>query len=689
MHRASKENVDAIRHCGLFDESWYLEQYPDVRILEMDPVEHYLWLGARIGRNPSPDFDGEAYLRANDDVAELGENPLLHWVTHGEIEGRWTRTRPVDYTSWIIQNDMLTDADRLHIGRHIDALHYKPKFSILMPAYNTPGRYLRPAIDSVLAQLYRDWELCIVDDASSSGEVRDILEEYARQDTRIRVAFRETNGGISACTNTALSMASGDWVVLMDHDDLLSEHALYLVAEALNRHPDAAIVYSDEDHIDARGERSQPYFKPDWDYDLFLGQNLISHLGAYRADLARRVGFREGFDGSQDWDFALRVLDAEPGAKVHHIPFILYHWRQTDQAFSTKSLARACDAAERAVNDHFARTGQAAVAAPEGHSSYLRVRRELPAQRPLVSVVIPTRDRSELLRICIAGLVERTDYAPLEIIVVDNGSGEAEALSFLAELRARDDVRVVEDSGPFNFSRLVNRGVAASSGDVCVLLNNDIDVIHADWLDEMVSHTLRPEVGAVGAKLYYANDTIQHGGVMLGLLHVAGHVHRHAPRQSPGHFNRLNLTHNLSCVTAACLAIRREAFDEMGGFNEQDLAVSFNDVDFCIRLRQAGYRIIWTPHAELYHYESLSRGDPNKTPESAARNSSEVTYMRAQWGPVLDNDPFYNPNLSLDTESFDIATTTRVQKPWLELAGPASAIHAISVEEKRGVTSLV
>lgn len=680
MRRVSKENADAIRHSGMFDESWYLEEYQDVKILEMDPVEHYLWLGARIGRNPSRDFDGEEYLRANNDVAELGENPLLHWVTYGEIEGRSIPTRPADYTSWIIQNDMLTDEDRFHIGRHIDALNYKPKFSILMPAYNTPGTYLRQAIDSVLAQLYRDWELCIVDDASSSGQVRGILEDYARRDTRIRVAFRQSNGGISACTNTALSMASGAWVVLMDHDDLLSEHALYLVAEALNRHPDAAIVYSDEDHIDAKGQRSQPYFKPDWDYDLFLGQNVISHLGAYRADLARQVGFREGFDGSQDWDFALRVLEAEPGAKVHHIPFVLYHWRQTDEAFSTKSLGRACDAAERAVNEHFARTGQAALAAPEGHSSYLRVKRDLPERRPRVSIVIPTRDRSELLRICMAGLLERTDYGPLEIVVVDNGSSEAETLALFAGLRDRDNVRIVADSGPFNFSRLVNRGVAASSGEVCVLLNNDIDVINADWLDEMVSHALRPDVGTVGAKLYYANDTLQHGGVILGVGGVAGHSHKHFPRQSPGYFNRLVLTHSLSCVTGACLATRREVFDEMSGFNEQDLAVSFNDVDFCIRVRQAGYRIIWTPHAELYHYESLSRGDPNQTPESAARNNAEVTYMRAQWGPVLDNDPFYSPNLSLDTESFDIAAMTRVQKPWLELAGPESANHAAPLE---------
>lgn len=586
---------------------------------------------------------------------------------------RTARTRPrpgkkIDYAEWIARNDTLSDHDRVLIRNHIASFRVKPKFSILMPVYNTQTQYLREAIDSVVGQLYEDWELCVVDDASTSSETRRILEEYAYKDARIRPYFRQTNGGISACTNTALEMASGDWIVLMDHDDVLSEHALYLVAEAINSHPDAVIIYSDEDHIDARGRRCNPYFKPDWDYDLFLGQNLINHLGVYRADLARRVGgFREGFEGSQDWDFALRVLEAAPNAKVHHIPFILYHWRQTDKAFSKVSLARARDAAQRAVNEHFKRTGQAATAIPTGHSSYLRIKRDLPTKRPLVSIIIPTKDQCQLLRTCIDGLLNRTDYKPVEIVIVDNGSSAPDALAFLADLRSRKNVKVVEDPGPFNFSRLVNLGVAASSGKVCVLLNNDINVINSDWLDEMVSHVLRPEVGAVGAKLYYANDTLQHGGVILGLGGVAGHVHRRAPRQSPGYFGRLNLTHNLSCVTAACLATRREVYDHIGGFDEQNLAVAFNDVDFCIRIRQAGYKIIWTPNAELYHYESLSRGYET-TPEKAARFRAEVAYIREQWGSILDNDPFYNPNLALDSKSFDLSATPRVRKPWLEFA---------------------
>jgi len=587
------------------------------------------------------------------------------------LEGDYKGDHKGDYYDWIARNDTLSDDDRSLIRSHITSFQDKPKFSILMPVYNTPGEYLRQAIDSVVGQLYQDWELCIVDDASASNDIRAILEEYAHKDARIRPFFRQTTGGISACTNTALEMASGDWIVLMDHDDVLAEHALYLVAEAINSNPDAAIVYSDEDHIDAAGRRSNPYFKPDWDYDLFLGQNLINHLGAYRADLARQVGeFREGFEGSQDWDFALRVLDSVPNARVHHIPFILYHWRETDDTFSQISPERALDAAQRAVNEHFKRTKQAAAAIPAGHSSYpshLRIKRDLPAERPLVSIVIPTKDQCEMLRTCIDGLVNRTDYEPVEIVVVDNGSSETDALAFLANIRTRKNVKVVEDPRPFNFSRLVNLGVAASSGEVCVLLNNDVDVINSDWLDELVSHALRPEVGAVGAKLYFANDTLQHGGVILGILagRVAGHAHRFFPRESPGYLNRLNLTHNLSCVTAACLAMRHQVYDAVGGFNEQDLTVAFNDVDFCIRVRQAGYKIIWTPNAELYHYESLSRGYET-TPEKAARFSAEITYMRQQWGPVLDNDPSYNPNLSVDSPSFDLAATTRVRKPWFE-----------------------
>jgi O-antigen biosynthesis protein len=571
----------------------------------------------------------------------------------------------IDYETWILQNDTLGDHDRSLICAHIASLQNRPKFSILMPVYNTPAQYLQEAIDSVLGQLYPEWELCVADDASASLAVRKTLYEYAQRDERIRVRYRDVNGGISACTNTALEIATGDWIVLMDHDDTLAEHALYLVAEAISRDPNVAIVYSDEDHIDDQSRRSKPYFKPDWDYELFLGQNLINHLGVYRTSLARRVaGFREGLEGSQDWDFALRVLETSPDTKVYHIPFILYHWRHTSSTFSSTSLARAAGAAQQAITDHLTRSGQEAEVIPLKVSSFLRIRRILPARRPLVSVIIPSRDRYDLLQKCICGLVNRTNYKPLEIVIVDNGSSEPDALAFLADLKTRPGVVIIKDNGSFNFSRLVNRGVIASSGEICVLLNNDVDVINADWLDELVSHALRPEVGAVGAKLYYADDTLQHGGVILGIGGVAGHGHKHEPRSSDGYFGRLKLSHNLSCVTGACLAARRAVYDAIGGFDEKHLTVAFNDVDFCIRVRQAGYRIIWTPNAELYHYESLSRGYET-TPEKANRFAAERKYMLTKWDKVLGYDPFYNPNLSLDSECFELAVTPRMQKPWL------------------------
>lgn len=576
------------------------------------------------------------------------------------------------YESWILQNEKLTEDDRDLIRAHIDSFGKKPKFSILMPVYNTPAPYLREAIGSIVSQLYQEWELCIADDASTSAEVGEILRSCARTDDRIKVRFRDANGGISACSNTALEMATGDWIVLADHDDTLAEHALYLVAEAVNRDPNLAIVYSDEDHIDEKGWRSCPYFKPDWDYDLFLGQNMISHLGAYRADLAREVGgFREGFEGSQDWDFALRVLEASGGAGVHHVPFVLYHWRQTSRTFSQTSKALACDAAQRAVRDHLTRTGQAAEATPSPLSGFIQVRRFLPMPQPMVSVIVPTKGQSPLLRTCIDGLVKRTSYKNLEIVIVDNGSTGPDARAFLAGLRRRPGFVVLEDKGEFNFSRLVNRGVAASSGEICVLLNDGVDVINAGWLDELAVHALRSEVGAVGAKLYYADDTLQHGGVTLGIDGVAALQHRHAPRGAHGYFGRLQLTHSVSCVTAACLAVRRAVYDEVGGFDEKNLSVAFNDVDFCIRVREAGYQIIWTPHAELYHHESRLRGH-EETPDKAGRFGGESGYMRDRWGDILDNDPFYNPNLSLRSDFFEIAETSRVRKPWLAAAGPAA-----------------
>ncbi|MFC4352560.1 glycosyltransferase [Fodinicurvata halophila] len=587
-----------------------------------------------------------------------GGSRRLNALPHPEI---W-----IDYSDWITRNDRLKKRDVALIREHIRAFRVRPRFSILMPVYDSDPTYLRAALESVIDQLYPGWELVAVDDASPDARPRQILSEFAQRDDRIKPQFRSHNGGIAACSNTALEAATGDWIVLMHHDDLLAPHALYMVVEAINRHPDTAIIYSDEDHVDAEGIRSNPYFKPDWDYDLFLGQYYLNHLVAYPRPLVRQAGgFREGFEGSQDWDLALRVLEAAgPQPEVQHIPFVLYHQRQEEQGFSYSVIEGACTAAQTAVNEHLVRTGQPAKAVASGHSSHLRIRWDLPDPPPLVSIVIPTKDRCELLRLCTEGLLTRTTYAPLEIVIVDNGSSEPDALALLRELDAHRHVTVLEAPGPFNFSYLVNHGVAASTGEVCVLLNNDIDVINPDWLQELTAQVLRPEVGAVGAKLYYANDTLQHGGVILGIGGVAGHAHRFIHHEHPGYFNRLNLVHSLSCVTGACLAVRRAVYTEVGGLDETNLKVAYNDVDLCIRLGQAGYRIIWTPHARLYHYESVSRGE-DTTPEKRERYRNEVQYMKSRWVSVLPNDAYYNPNLTMDREDFSLAPVPRLQRPWV------------------------
>jgi GT2 family glycosyltransferase len=495
-----------------------------------------------------------------------------------------------------------------------------------------------------------------VADSSVAPATLSTVEDAARSDSRIKLSYVESDATVAARVNEALAGATGEWVVMLDQHDVLAEHALYLVADAVNADPDAAIVYSDEDEIDGDGRRSRPYFKPDWDYDLLLGTNLLGHLAAYRTELVREAGgVREGFDGALERDLALRVLELAQAGNVHHVPFVLYHRRRREDSKASRGNAR--EAAQRAVSEHLARTGQAAIATALPDSNDLRIRRELRGEHPLVSAVIPTRDQHERLLTCLDGLLNRTDYEPLELVVVDNGSTEPDARSLLEELRSGGSAVVVEDHGPFNFSRLCNAGVTASRGDVVVLLNNDIEVIDGGWLEEMVSHAVRPEVGAVGAKLHYADGRLQHGGVILGRGAIAGHVDLGARPDDPGYFGRLTLTRGVSCVTAACLATRREVYDEVGGFDER-LAVEYNDVDFCIRVRQAGYRIVWTPYAELMHHEGVSRG--------ARRLPEERAFMRERWGAILDSeDPYYNPNLTLHGKAFRPAEEPRVSKPWL------------------------
>lgn len=550
-----------------------------------------------------------------------------------------------DYARWICRNEPV--ASPAEVAARLAALPRRPLLSVVMPVYQAPERWLRRALDSVIGQHYPEWELCICDDASPSPHVRAVLEEYQRRDHRIKVVYRQENGHISASSNSALDVATGEYMVLLDHDDELHRDALLLVAEAVCRAPDAKLIYSDEDKIDEDGNRFDPYFKSDWNYDLFLGQNCISHLGVYWLPLVRELGgFRKGLEGSQDWDLALRCVERITPDQIVHIPRVLYHWRaiQGSTALAAGEKNYAVVAGRRAVEEHLQRTGQAGEVSILP-ASMMRVKRPVPVPAPKVSLVIPTRDRVDLLRLCVDSILERSTYPDYEILVVDNGSVEQETLDYFERISAMPDVRVLSYPGEFNYSAINNFAVAQARGEVIGLVNNDIEVISPGWMEEMVAHALRPDVGAVGAMLYYPDDTIQHAGVLVGLCGVAGHVGSRHPRGSEGYFGRLLLVQELSAVTAACLLVRRSVYEEVGGLDER-LRVAFNDVDLCLRIREKGYRNVWTPFAELYHHESASRGLEDN-PVKQARFMSEVAFMQERWSQALLHDPAYNPNLSL------------------------------------------
>jgi glycosyltransferase involved in cell wall biosynthesis len=499
-----------------------------------------------------------------------------------------------DYAEWILRYDTLSYELRATMRDRIDNFARNPLISVVMPTYNTKPEWLIAAIESVRKQIYPCWELCIADDASTDKSIRPILERYAREDTRIKVVLREKNGHISAASNSALALATGEWVALMDHDDLMAEHALFWVAEAINQNPDACLIYSDEDKIDNSGVRFEPYFKCGWNVDLFYSQNMFSHLGVFRADLlCKSGGFREGFEGSQDYDLTLRCIEFIEPKHIHHIPRVLYHWRAhaKSTANATNAKPYAVLAGERAINEHFQRRK---INASVTFVDYgYRVRYDLPDSLPMVSLIIPTWNQLPLLQKCIESILKKTTYPNYEILIIDNGSDDPATLQYFVELQAETLIRIVRDDRPFNYSALNNAAVKLAQGEVLGLLSSDLEVISSDWLSEMVSIALQPLVGAVGARLWYPNETLHDGGVILGMAEsrVAGHPHYRMPRCQSGYFGRANLINSFSAVTANCLVIRKAIYEEAGGLNETELQLAFNDVDFCLRLREAGIAI--------------------------------------------------------------------------------------------------
>ncbi|WP_230940736.1 glycosyltransferase family 2 protein [Burkholderia diffusa] len=603
---------------------------------------------------------GEFTLTVDEASLPFGEPNAAALAQPDPAEAAGAALTPT-YENWISLNEAAAERYPALV-ESMQQWPRQPLISIVMPTYNSPAEYLRKAIDSVRNQVYTNWELCIADDKSTQPQVKSILDEYAARDTRIKIAYRTTNGHISAASNSALALATGDFVGLLDHDDELHPLALYYVAELINKDPQAALIYSDEDKLTVDGQRYEPYFKCDFNYDLFLGQNMISHFGVYKTDILRQIGgFREGLEGSQDYDLALRVIEViKPGA-IRHIPRVLYHWRVLPESTASSVDAKpyAVVAAGRAVQEHLTRCNIAAkVQSADGASMYQRVVYALPENEPLVEIIIPTRDGANLVRQCIDSIRNLTTYRNYRITIIDNGSEKAETFELFKTYDSDSRIRVVRDDSPFNYSALNNQVALASNADFVCLLNNDIEVITPDWLSELVSIALQDGVGAVGAKLLYPDDTIQHAGVFLGMGGLAGHGHKHLPRNAPGYFCRAALRNAVSAVTAACLVIRTSIYREVSGLDE-DLVVAFNDVDFCLRVREAGYRNVWTPFAELYHHESVSRGYED-TPEKMERFVKEIDFVKNRWGDALWSDPFYSPNLSIDSTEFVITMSPRL-----------------------------
>jgi GT2 family glycosyltransferase len=583
----------------------------------------------------------------------LGELPdqikaYLRWVA---VRSRLYPEDPdARYALWIRRHEPQPGTLRGQITLRLSALEarrlrYRPRFSIVMPVFNPRLEDCRAAVESVRAQCYPEWELCIADDGSTDPAVRHLLEDYAAHDPRIKVKFLGERRGIAGASNAALGLATGDFVAFLDHDDELAPWALYEVARALNAEPDLDVIYSDEDKLDEQGRRTEPFFKPEFSPETLLSMNYIGHLLVIRRRLVEAVGgFRVGFDGSQDHDLVLRVT--ERTSRVRRIPKVLYHWRKAEGSAARDPAAKpfAAEAGVRAVEDALRRRGFSGTVEPVLTGLY-RIRRNL-RDIPLVSIIVPTRDQADILKRCVRSIFNKSTYRNWELLVIDNQSREPETLEFFAEISRLPNVRILKYNAPFNFAKINNLGAAEARGDVLLFLNNDVEVVTPSWLEELLGFALQPEIGAVGAKLLLPDGRIQHGGVVLGLSGGADHAFYGLPADHPGYFRLAMVARNCSAVTAACLMTRREVFEKVGGFDPV-LHVAFNDVDLCLRILAAGYRVVWTPFAVLYHYESTTR--------RKAHPVENTRYLLKKWGDrIRRGDPYYNPNLALDSFDFRI-----------------------------------
>ena len=558
-----------------------------------------------------------------------------------------------DYGEWY---ELTRPKEEELVAQRETRFSYEPLLSIVIPAYRTPEKYLREMLDSILAQTYRNWEVCVAN-GSPKGEgaiVSRVMAEYTRKDSRFHVLELGDNLGISGNTNAALRMAKGDFIILADHDDTIPEHALYEVAKTINGHPDCDVIYSDEDKLDMDGGALfDPHFKPDFNIDLLCSVNYICHLFVVSHDLAAQVGgFRQEYDGAQDYDFIFRCT--EKAKEIRHIPKVLYHWRchKDSTASNPESKLYAFDAGARAIMDHYKRVGIEAERVEKGvdygiyHSVY-KIQGE-----PLVSIIIPNKDHHTDLDLCLRAIETRATYRNVEFIIVENNSTEKETFEYYEKIQKEfSNVHVVTWEREFNYSAINNFGVTFAKGEYLLFLNNDTELIAENFIEEMLGLCQREDVGAVGARLLYQDDTIQHAGVVVGFGGIAGHTFIGLHKAENSYFHRAMSTQDYSAVTAACLMTKKALFDEVGGFTEK-LAVAFNDIDYCMKVRVSNHLVVYNPYALLYHYESKSRGLED-TPEKVARFNREIKIFSERWPEILkDGDPYYNPNLTLRKSNF-------------------------------------
>ncbi len=572
-----------------------------------------------------------------------------HYVNQHELNkftpdqiAEWHDTQ--EYQQWLACYHTI---DLTSISQQIQTWQSLPLISLLLPlSPNVTIDQVDKTLRTIQQQCYPNWQLLILNQTVEY----DILATIAEADSRIHLITLSESLTLAEMLNHGLTLVTGEWMAVLAESQQLTQDALFQLVQIIQKSTDVALIYADEDFINAAGQRCAPYFKTAWNPDLFYAHDFLTGFTGYRTDWVKKLQFHEDIAGLTLYDLSLRLLLHLDTAQIQHIPSILCHRHQNFENYPHRTSLTA-------LERYFQQLARQVLITPSiaGHS---RIIYALPAEPPLVTVIIPTRDQLKLLQTVVTGILQHTDYPALELIIVDNGSVATETLNYLQQLRQDSRIKVLRHDAEFNYSQLNNLAAFQARGEILALLNNDLEIIHSDWLKEMVSHALRPEVGAVGAKLYYSNNTIQHAGVIVGLGGLAGHGFKFLPKQFAGYYWKPFLTQNYSAVTGACLVLRKEVYEKVGGLNEVQLKVAFNDVDLCLKIRAQGYWIVWTPHAELYHHESVSRG-ADLTMRKYLRLQREIRYMQTQWATQLAADPFYHPHLTIQFEDFSLAYPPR------------------------------